>query len=173
MLYLKPGELFICKKPTVMRTILGSCISITMHDPLTKLSAICHAVLPEMPDKSSLVPPGIHEEIFGKMLTNHTFKYAQPTIEYMSDLYERFKIPFKRLEVKLFGGADVLENTLQHDTTVGTKNINASISVLKGRGILLKARDTGGSQGRKLVFKTGTGEVFVKKIRKTVIYTHI
>ena len=47
--YLKPGELHFATGPTVVSTVLGSCVSVTMFDRLSGAAAICHALLPEGP----------------------------------------------------------------------------------------------------------------------------
>jgi len=50
--YLKPGELFITDKPFFVKTVLDSCLTITMFSPRARLSAICHAVLNDAKTKA-------------------------------------------------------------------------------------------------------------------------
>ena len=51
---LKPAELFISERPAIVRTVLGSCVAVTMYDRQLGIAAICHALLPEGNENSSL-----------------------------------------------------------------------------------------------------------------------
>ena len=44
--YLKPGELYIAWEPTVITTLLGSCVSVVFYLAEPKVTAACHAMLP-------------------------------------------------------------------------------------------------------------------------------
>ena len=48
--------------------------------------------------------------------------------------------------------------------TVGWQNISVATRCLDEYGLVPKATDVGGWKGRKLVFKTDTGDVFIKKM---------
>ena len=40
------SELLVCEHGTLVTTELGSCISVTMFHPESRIGAICHALLP-------------------------------------------------------------------------------------------------------------------------------
>ena len=44
-LFLHPGELYAGRRPLRIRTILGSCVAITLWHPGTLMAAMCHYVL--------------------------------------------------------------------------------------------------------------------------------
>ncbi len=46
VIHLKAGEIYIAEKPTLVATVLGSCISVTMFNNRFKIGAICHGALP-------------------------------------------------------------------------------------------------------------------------------
>ena len=46
-IFLQPGEVVISTAPQNVWTVLGSCISIVLYSRRLKVSAICHAKLPE------------------------------------------------------------------------------------------------------------------------------
>jgi len=48
-IFLKPGELCVCDRPTQVSTILGSCIAVTIFNQRLRVGAICHALLPKNP----------------------------------------------------------------------------------------------------------------------------
>ncbi len=146
-IYLKPGELVITGELVMVTTVLGSCVSVTMFHPRTGAAAICHGMLPNG----------------GK---SDSFKYIDSSLRYMVGYFDSLKITRKEIQVKLFGGADMF-NSVQsgvRNLTVGWQNISAATRCLDEYGLVPKVSDVGGCKGRKLVFKTDTGAVFVKKM---------
>jgi chemotaxis protein CheD len=68
--------------------------------------------------------------------------------------------------VKVFGGSDILdENSGTHCTTVGRQNLRVVKETLTGQGLAVAAFDTGGPYGRKVMFFTDSGAVFVRRTR--------
>ncbi len=43
---LRPGQIHFAKEPAVVSTVLGSCVSVTMHCARLEIGAICHALFP-------------------------------------------------------------------------------------------------------------------------------
>jgi chemotaxis protein CheD len=74
----------------------------------------------------------------------------------------------QELEVKLFGGADVLPVSAMraHIATVGTMNCKAALEVLEKEGVRVVASDLGGLKGRTIHFDTGNGEVLVHRLAR-------
>ena len=44
--YLAPGEFRFATSPTRLRTILGSCVAVTLWHPERKIGGMCHYMLP-------------------------------------------------------------------------------------------------------------------------------
>lgn len=145
-IYLKPGELVIMDEPMIVTTVLGSCISVTMFHPQTGTAAICHAMMPSG---------------YGSL----SFKYVDTSIHHMVKCFVHRKIQLDKIQVKFFGGADMFksDDSISHNPTVGRQNITVTASCMKEYGLVPAASDVGGMQGRKLVFRTDTGIVFLKK----------
>ena len=148
--FLKPGELVVCEHETLVTTVLGSCISVTMFHPDSRIGAICHALLPQEKEKGE------------------AFRYVDTSILNMLDRFAGYGISRARLEVKLFGGADMLiaGRNNSRSVTVGRKNIEVALQVIESEQLRLVASDLGGTQGRKICFHTHTGEIFLKRLRK-------
>ena len=144
-IYLHPGEMCFCERPTRVETVLGSCVSITMWNARLQIGCICHAVLPRQRGGDD------------------PFKYVDSSIQNMLRVLDKHSSRRGDLEVKLFGGASMRQLTPRH-RSVGSQNIEAATDVLRDQGIALRVTDTGGTSGRKLLFYTATGEVFVKRI---------
>ncbi len=146
--YLQPGELFVERQPAVVETILGSCVSVTMFYPPSGFGGICHALLPSAsaPDD----PPG--RSVEGAVIL----------------LLERMLLlgaERNRLTIKLFGGSSVLGVAADHRTSVGSQNVAHARELLQRLSLAIQTADTGGRQGRRLYFNSGSGEVFVRKVR--------
>lgn len=143
-IYLQPGETIICREPALVSTILGSCVAVTMHSPSTGCSAICHALLPGT----------------GPEKTDH--RYICSAISHIYNQLSLLKAS-KDLEVKLFGGAAVLERpTASNRDCIGSQNVEDACNCLKELGLELTKSDTGGIKGRKLFFFTQNGDVYLR-----------
>lgn len=147
-LYLRPGEIYLAENPTVITTVLGSCISITMHARKIRAGAICHALLPEGESSSGL------------------YRYVDSSILNMIRMMGAFGVSRTALEVKMFGGADMLSANNNSGVKIGTRNIQVAREVLAAEGLTLAKEDVGGVLGRKILFHSHTGDVWLKRLRK-------
>ncbi len=70
------------------------------------------------------------------------------------------------VEVKLFGGADVLlvSEGASAKATVGKLNCEAAIEVLRAEGFAVTASSLGGTSGLNIRFDTRTGEVLLRRL---------
>jgi chemotaxis receptor (MCP) glutamine deamidase CheD len=73
-----------------------------------------------------------------------------------------------QLEVKLFGGADVLLVSNPSLATVGRMNCEIALEVVKAEGLNLVASSLGGVSGLNIKFFTATGEVQVRRLNRVV-----
>lgn len=155
IIYLHPGEIVYSKTPVIVSTLLGSCISITMYCPINKFSAISHNLLPACRKCKEHTPT-----------CKEPYKYVECTIIKMMEEFDKMKIRMEDIEIKVFGGADVLETlSLYKKNTVGNQNINSVISIFNKFNLKIMASDVGGIKGRKILFNTGTGEVFLNRMK--------
>lgn len=151
--HLEPRECLITAKPTLLSTILGSCLALTVFDPTTKVGGMTHAFLPtieEYPDDQDVC------------------KFVDSSIMHMFAMLKRKNVDIEGVEIKLFGGGEVL--TASGDDSgrlsVGRRNVETALQELSKGGLRITASDTGGRTGRKLLFLTHTGGAWVKKLHK-------
>jgi chemotaxis protein CheD len=154
-LNLQPGELYLARTPAILRTILGSCVSVTMWSPRLGAGALCHGVLPCCPQ---MRPPDFK--------ASDGYRYVDFSIRFLAREFDALGARRDELEVKLFGGADVLPHLCDRADrpTVGALNCKSAIEVLAEEGFIVTASDLGGARGRKIHFHTGTGEVLVQRL---------
>lgn len=154
-LNLQPGELYLTRTPAILRTILGSCVSVTFWSPRVGAGALCHGMLPRAP---KVWPAGID--------ASEGHRYVDFSIRYLAQKFDALGVPREEVEVKLFGGADVLPLLADRGgrPTVGALNCQAAEEVLAEEGFNVTASDLGGTRGRRIHFHTGTGVVLVYRL---------
>lgn len=156
LVYLKPGEMFFGDEPTVVSTLLGSCVSVTMFHRKQRIGAICHCQLP--------INRNAHDNCPSQCMEG--FRYVECAIRQMAKLFRDRKIPPREIEVKVFGGADMFRPAKgsRRSKTVGVQNLEAAAKVLQEQRLRVFVSDVGGRRGRKIVFYTDTGEVLLKRL---------
>lgn len=79
--------------------------------------------------------------------------------------FEKSGVGLSEIEVKIFGGASILEK--KRDTqTVGERNVETAETLVQSRGLRITGRHTGGAAARKIYFLTDTGEAYLSRIRR-------
>lgn len=144
------GEGGIFVKPCVVQTVLGSCVAVTFHCKRLQLGATFHAIMPR-------------KELYAKSedYADH-YRYVDSGILHICETLFQQGVKQHEIECKIFGGASAL---FQHEISVGPKNVQAAFEVLATYPIRVLASHVGGEQGRKIVFISSTGEVYVRPIK--------
>ncbi|GAB6127393.1 chemotaxis protein CheD [Humidesulfovibrio idahonensis] len=146
------GDCAFAPRSMVLTTVLGSCVSATFFHPGRKAGGMFHAMLP---DKS----------LRRASSTASDCTYADLAVAALVERFRAAGMPPAELEVKLFGGANTLQQSyggdLREMLDVGRKNVEVALATLAGFGLRPKKQDVLGALGRKLYFCTGTGEVWL------------
>jgi len=148
--YLLPGNIFAHRDEYTVTTVLGSCVSVCLWDPASGIGGINHFMLP-LWNGDGLASPRYGNIAIAKL------------IEKMQDL----GADRARLKAKVFGGGDVLKVTSAF-MNIGARNVVLAQDVLRDERIPIISADTGGQNGRKLIYNTKTGVVLVKLLKKQV-----
>ncbi len=154
VVYLKAGEMHYADQPSLVVTVLGSCLSVTMYSARLGLGGICHGLLPACEDK-------------GKCSTcGEGFKYIDCSLRNMIALFDKAGAKRSEIEVKSFGGADLFSRAVNSRglVSVGRQNILMAEGILAREGFSIRKQDVGGLRGRKVYFYTHTGEVLLKRL---------
>ncbi len=126
---------------------LGSCIGVTVWDPVSKVGGMIHYMLPEgalSPEKADANPA-----MFADRGIPILFRSA----------YER-GAEKKRLVVKVAGGASLLDDNGTFN--IGKRNYIMLRKLFWKNGILIQAEDVGGSISRTVRLDVDTGRVTVR-----------
>lgn len=145
-----PGELYVTKIDEIITTVLGSCISACVRDPIAGVGGMNHFMLPISKDMSLLDDKTSSSARYGN------FAMEQLINEILKNGGQRHN-----LEVKLFGGGRVLANM----TNVGKRNIEFALEYVQVEGLKLIAEDIGDIYPRKVQYHPLTGKARMKKLR--------
>ncbi|MGB9361908.1 MAG: chemotaxis protein CheD [Candidatus Sulfotelmatobacter sp.] len=157
--YLQPGESHLAHQATIIRTILGSCVGISFWSARLGIGGLCHCQLPRWPAKPTApLSPVIRR------------RYVDFAIRDFARQFDELGASRSEVQVKLFGGADVLvvNNSISSKPTVGKLNCLAAIEVVEAEGFAVVASSLGGTSGLNIQFDTRTGEVCLRRLHRVV-----
>jgi chemotaxis protein CheD len=144
-----PGEYYATDGEGSISTLLGSCVSTCLWDPLRKIGGMNHFMLPGEASQSS--SPWAVSARFGV--------YA---MDVLINEMVHLGADRRRLVAKVFGGAQVLQGFDKLD--VGAMNSRFVLEFLREEAIPIAAQDLLGVAPRKVHFFPATGKVQVKRL---------
>jgi chemotaxis protein CheD len=143
-LHVVQGEYAVSDDPDVMMgTILGSCVAACVCDPVAGVGGMNHFLLPG--DQEGAARGGGHQAL----------RYGVQSMELLLNALYRMGARRERLEVKLFGGARVIDGL----SDVGQQNAAFAERFLKAEGIALRGGSLRGEQARRVQFWPVSGRV--------------
>jgi chemotaxis protein CheD len=142
------GQLHASRHPTIIYTLLGSCVAVCLFDPVAKIGGMNHILMPGCADFR-------HGGTAGR--------YGDNAIRMLIKRIVNLGGSLEHLVAKVFGGAHMLQESSKEYST-GVKNAQGAIACLQGHHVPILKRDLGGSDTRKIYFHTDTGEVFLKRM---------
>jgi chemotaxis protein CheD len=149
--FLYPAELYFSKTPYQINTILGSCVSVCLFDPVTTYGGMNHFMLPYW-NGTGLASP----------------KFGNIAIEKLIDKLVSMGCNKANLKAKIFGGGEVIETKVVQ-FHIGMRNIEVAQQALEEYKIPIVSSSVGGKLGRKIEFFTSTGDVRQKYVQKTMV----
>jgi len=144
--FLEPGFIFVAIRPTVISTVLGSCVSVCLYDTERKIGGMNHFQLPYIRERHKATAR------YGNVATSALIHMM---IDDGSNL--------EHLGARIFGGA---YNPRISPNDLGSENIMAAREILAKKRVRVVSEDVGGERGRKIVFDTSTNEIAVLKVDK-------
>ena len=149
-----PGEYYVTTNDELIVTVLGSCVSACIRDPLMRIGGMNHFMLP-----SSGTFPGNTRA----STDSDANRYGNFAMEKLINDILKSGGRREHLEIKLFGGGKVIQHMTEAD--IGNRNISFVREYLKMEGLKVVAEDLGDIYPRKVVYFPMTGRVQIKKLR--------
>lgn len=143
------GEYYASRMPTIIGTLLGSCVAVCLFDPVRQIGGMNHILLPGKADMKCFDAPARYGINAMELLINKIMKLGGNR---------------KLLRAKAFGGAHLLP-AISEEKGVGRKISAFVLEFLRNESIRLVNHDLGGHESRRIYFHTSTGDVFLKRIR--------
>lgn len=128
---------------------LGSCLGITVFDPVVGVAGMLHAMLPD-----STIDSAKSEQ--------NPFMFIDTGVPLLfKKCYELGAIK-SRLVVKVAGGASNHARAEDDFFRIGERNFVALRKLLWRNNVLIKSYDVGGNQSRTMVLDLASGDVMLK-----------
>ena len=141
-----PGEYYITQRDMMIVTVLGSCVSACMRDPVAKVGGMNHFMLPDRDGEGPLSASARYGAYAMEVLINQLFALGARR---------------ERLEAKVFGAAKVLPGM----SDIGERNAAFAMDYLKRESIRVLAEDLGSDEPCKIYFFAQTGRVLLKRLK--------
>jgi len=134
---LTQGETHVTADPgELLTTVLGSCISACIRDPIAGVGGMNHFLLPEGADDD-----------------RNAMRYGVNAMELLINALLKRGAMRQRLEAKLFGGANVLAGL----SDIGSRNAVFARQFLANEGIPVVGGNVGGRAPRRIQYWPLTG----------------
>jgi len=150
---LLPGEYYVTKENELITTVLGSCISACIRDPISGIGGMNHFMLPETTK--------VRLQAGDEAVVGNATRYGNYAMEHLINTILSNGGKRKNLEVKLFGGGKIIPTM----SDVGARNIEFVLDYIDAEALRLLAQDLGDIYPRKVNFYPMTGKVKMKKIQ--------
>ncbi len=128
---------------------LGSCLGISLWDPVSRVGGLLHAMLPD-----SLIDPrkGIESP----------YMFIDTGVPRLFRECYKLGAEKQRLIVKVAGGATCKSNVEDDYFQIGKRNFVTLRKLLWKNNVLVKAYDVGGNQSRTMTLQVESGAVTLK-----------
>lgn len=143
------GEIKVSREPgdVLVAYGLGSCVAVGVYDPLSRVTGLLHAVLPERTNGADPQCP----------------KYVDSGIAALLQRVEQVGALRSRLVVRVVGGANMLAlSTFKQALNIGERNIAAARATLSSLRLRVAAEEVGGNKGRTVRLYVADGRMNVR-----------
>jgi len=140
-------------KAVLITCALGSCIGLSLHDPVAGVGGLLHFMLPNAEQETS-------REDFNPAM------YGNTGIPLLISELQKLGANTRKLVAAMAGGSQILDQTGLFD--IGKRNHVAAKNMLWKAGVLVRNEAVGGNITRSFGLQVGTGQTWLKKIDSSV-----
>ncbi|MBA4391202.1 MAG: chemotaxis protein CheD [Syntrophus sp. (in: bacteria)] len=153
---IRPGEYYVSRDNVVISTLLGSCVSACLYDPINRVVGMNHFLLSNRRYSKSM-----------PMYITEAGRYGVNAMELVINGMLNLGAKRENLRAKTCGGSSLLRPPGESDSffCVGEVNCRFVVEFLKNDGIPVVASNMGGDRGRIVRFSSGDFSVLIRKIR--------
>jgi chemotaxis protein CheD len=153
-IFVQPGEVFVGDGEMLIRTLLGSCVAVTVWHPRSGVGGMCHFMMPRRPHRRRA---GAAEDLDGR--------YGDEALQMLSDEFSARSIKVAQCQVKVFGGGSQFQDRGEARVMdVPARNVEAALDLLPQHGVTPLAMHLGGEGHRLVILDVRTGEVWMRHV---------
>lgn len=159
-MFLNPGEYFVGDAFYRVRTLLGSCVSITLWHPGRRVGAMSHFLL-------------AHRGLQRSTSKQLDGRYGEEAMELMLTELRTMGINPRECRAKIFGGGDMFprhRGSQQSGGHVGRRNGEAARELAQAHGIPIISESLFGIGHRQIIFDIRNGDVWSRQIRPSLMH---
>lgn len=145
--FLRPGEFHFGGGYTRIRTLLGSCVAVTLWHPKLRLGGMSHYLLPTRARGHGTKMDGRYGDESIRIFLHHISESGTRPEDY---------------QAKIFGGGNMFADHRPATPLIGTRNVSAAHELLARHGIRTVASSVGELGYRKIAFDLWSGDVWVE-----------
>lgn len=141
---LMPGQMYFGAHAQHVKTLLGSCVAITLWHPQRRIGGMCHFLLPSRSRAPGEAADGRYGDEAVEAMVAHLLRHGTRPQDYLAHLY---------------GGADTMPEGSNLKFNVGERNIEQSWKLIDQHGFQLDGVDVGEDIPRTVTLTLLTGAV--------------
>lgn len=147
--FLMPGDFYVGDERSLIRTLLGSCVSITLWHPHLRVGAMSHFLLSGRSGEKQ-----------------QNGRYGEDSLELMLNKLKLLGVSPRECEAKIFGGGAMFTSDGSIKLKdIGRSNGNAARAMLIANHIPVVGESLFGTGYRKIIFDVMTGDVWMHHVR--------
>lgn len=143
----------VARGKTVISTLgLGSCVAIVLHDPVQRVGAMAHVLLPD---------PALART------NGNAAKFPGTAVPLLlEEMRKHGAGPSSRWVARIVGGASMFAALNNGGgPSIGDRNVAAAREALRAAGLEVASADVGGDFGRSVIFHVWDGRLEVRSLR--------
>ncbi len=142
---------------TLVTYALGSCIAVTVHDPVSLVGGLLHFMLPE----SSIDQTKAQER---------PYMFADTGVPLLFQNAYKLGAQKPRMAVAVLGGAQIVHGS--ESLSIGKRNHLALRKIFWKAGVLVRHEDVGGTASRTVRLEVASGKVILRQgSSEAVVYS--
>lgn len=147
-IFLQPGDFYFGDASTRIRTLLGSCVALTMWHPVRFIGAMSHVMVP---GRATTRIDDLHG------------RYGDESLLMFFREAARAGTRPRDYQLKLFGGGNMFPRpSMPEALQVGLRNVECVREMLAAYGLEVQSEHTGGSGHRTVMFDIWSGDVWLR-----------
>jgi chemotaxis protein CheD len=146
--FLLPGQWYFGATGATVKTLLGSCIAVTLWHPRRQLGGMCHFLLPTRAGPANGSLDGRFGDEALELLAREIATTSTKTQDY---------------EVNLYGGADTMPEGAKIKFNIGERNVEKAWEIIDQYGFQLQCVDVGGTDPRNVTIDLTNGQVLMTR----------